>query len=74
MTAEERKVVKHLDRCDFTETHRHSADRTASQKALSGGRSRSGCPGAQSGLGFWGLMWEAAGGTENDPSSHKKCS
>uniref|UniRef100_A0A8C6E3D0 DNA topoisomerase I eukaryotic-type domain-containing protein n=1 Tax=Moschus moschiferus TaxID=68415 RepID=A0A8C6E3D0_MOSMO len=34
-TAEERKVVKHLDRCDFTEVHRHFVDKTASQKALS---------------------------------------
>lgn len=35
MTAEEGRVIKHLDRCDFTEIHRHSVDKTASQKALS---------------------------------------
>ncbi|KAM9050430.1 DNA topoisomerase I, mitochondrial isoform 1-T1 [Megaptera novaeangliae] len=35
MTAEERKVIKHLDKCDFTEIHRYFVDRTAARKALS---------------------------------------
>ncbi|KAF5924776.1 hypothetical protein HPG69_014819 [Diceros bicornis minor] len=35
MTAEERRVIKHLDKCDFTEIHRHFVDRTAARKALS---------------------------------------
>ncbi|XP_066873921.1 DNA topoisomerase I, mitochondrial isoform X1 [Kogia breviceps] len=35
MTAEERKVIKHLDKCDFTEIHRYFVDKTAARKALS---------------------------------------
>ncbi|XP_046497742.1 DNA topoisomerase I, mitochondrial isoform X2 [Equus quagga] len=35
MTAEERKIIKHLDKCDFTEIHRYFVDKTAARKALS---------------------------------------
>uniref|UniRef100_A0A8C3WEY9 DNA topoisomerase I n=1 Tax=Catagonus wagneri TaxID=51154 RepID=A0A8C3WEY9_9CETA len=35
MTAEERRVIKHLSKCDFTEIHRHFVDRAAARKALS---------------------------------------
>ncbi|XP_037659289.1 DNA topoisomerase I, mitochondrial isoform X2 [Choloepus didactylus] len=34
MSAEERKVIRRLDKCDFTEIHRHFVDRSAAQKAL----------------------------------------
>ncbi|XP_075861079.1 DNA topoisomerase I, mitochondrial isoform X2 [Microcebus murinus] len=34
MTAEERKVIKHLDKCDFTEMHRYFVDKAAARKAL----------------------------------------
>uniref|UniRef100_A0A8C9CFD0 DNA topoisomerase I n=1 Tax=Phocoena sinus TaxID=42100 RepID=A0A8C9CFD0_PHOSS len=34
MTAEERKVIKHLDKCDFTEIHGYFVDKTAARKAL----------------------------------------
>ncbi|XP_077022723.1 DNA topoisomerase I, mitochondrial isoform X2 [Tamandua tetradactyla] len=34
MTAEERKVIIYLDKCDFTEIHRYFVDRSAAQKAL----------------------------------------
>ena len=54
MTAEERQVVKHLDRCDFTETHRHSVDKTASQKALSRGEKQVRLPRGSVRLGLLG--------------------
>uniref|UniRef100_A0A2K6GM44 DNA topoisomerase I n=2 Tax=Propithecus coquereli TaxID=379532 RepID=A0A2K6GM44_PROCO len=34
MTVEERKVIKHLDKCDFTEMHRYFVDKAAARKAL----------------------------------------
>ncbi|XP_045417305.1 DNA topoisomerase I, mitochondrial isoform X3 [Lemur catta] len=34
MTVEERKVIKHLDKCDFTEMHRYFVDKAAAPKAL----------------------------------------
>uniref|UniRef100_A0A8D1CNT0 DNA topoisomerase I n=2 Tax=Sus scrofa TaxID=9823 RepID=A0A8D1CNT0_PIG len=34
MTAAERKVIKRLSKCDFTEIHRHFADRAAARRAL----------------------------------------
>lgn len=34
MTAEERRVIKHLDKCDFTEVHRHFVDKATARKAL----------------------------------------
>ncbi|XP_021564953.1 DNA topoisomerase I, mitochondrial isoform X2 [Carlito syrichta] len=34
MTVEERKVIKHLDKCDFTEIHRYFVDKATAQKAL----------------------------------------
>ncbi|XP_047641484.1 DNA topoisomerase I, mitochondrial isoform X2 [Phacochoerus africanus] len=35
MTAAERKVIKRLSKCDFTEIHRHFVDRAAARRALS---------------------------------------
>ncbi|XP_020025962.1 DNA topoisomerase I, mitochondrial isoform X1 [Castor canadensis] len=34
MTEEERELIKHLDKCDFTEIHRHFMDKAAARKAL----------------------------------------
>ncbi|XP_008571774.1 PREDICTED: DNA topoisomerase I, mitochondrial isoform X2 [Galeopterus variegatus] len=34
MTVEEREVIKHLDKCDFTEIHRYFVDKAAARKAL----------------------------------------
>ncbi|XP_069322033.1 DNA topoisomerase I, mitochondrial [Eulemur rufifrons] len=34
MTVEERKVIKRLDKCDFTEMHRYFVDKAAARKAL----------------------------------------
>ena len=49
MTAEERKVIKHLDKCDFTEIHRYFVDRTAARKALSKEEKQVGL--------LWGSVW-----------------
>lgn len=34
MTVEERCLIKHLDKCDFTEIHRHFIDKAAAWRAL----------------------------------------
>ncbi|XP_038198554.1 DNA topoisomerase I, mitochondrial isoform X3 [Arvicola amphibius] len=34
MTAEERKLITHLDKCDFTEIHRHFVERTEARRTL----------------------------------------
>ncbi|XP_042555919.1 DNA topoisomerase I, mitochondrial isoform X2 [Dipodomys spectabilis] len=34
MTLEERLLITHLDKCDFTEIHRHFVDKAAARKAL----------------------------------------
>ncbi|XP_069847628.1 DNA topoisomerase I, mitochondrial-like isoform X1 [Dipodomys merriami] len=34
MTPEERLLITHLDKCDFTEIHRHFVDKAAARKAL----------------------------------------
>lgn len=35
MTAEERKLIKHLDKCDFSEIHRHFMERAEARRTLS---------------------------------------
>lgn len=34
MTAEERRAIESLDKCDFTEIHRHFVTKAAARKAL----------------------------------------
>lgn len=34
MTAEERKLITHLDKCDFTEIHRHFLERAEARRTL----------------------------------------
>jgi hypothetical protein len=44
MTEEERELIKHLDKCDFTEIHRHFMDKAAARKALPREEKQVGCP------------------------------
>lgn len=34
MTAEERKLITHLDKCDFSEIHRHFMERAEARRTL----------------------------------------
>lgn len=63
MTAAERKVIKRLSKCDFTEIHRHFADRAAARRALPREEKQVRLLGAPSGWGprEGGGCWRAGG-------------
>lgn len=46
MTAEERELITHLDKCDFTEIHRHFMERAEARRTLPREQK-------QVGSGFW---------------------
>lgn len=46
MTAEERKLITHLDKCDFSEIHRHFMERAEARRTLPREQK-------QVGSGFW---------------------
>lgn len=63
MTAAERKVIKRLSKCDFTEIHRHFAERAAARRALPREEKQVRLLGAPSGWGprEGGGCWRAGG-------------